>query len=228
MISLSYLRKGFFFDQNFKIMRILVGCELSQTITIAFRAKGHEAFSCDLKQSTGGVPEWHLKGNVFDYVSQEWDMGIFSPPCTYLTVTANKWLKDQPKRKSGALVGKERRLAKADAYEFFMACWNFPIKKMCLENPIGVMSSLWRKPDQIINPWQFGHKEPKKTCLWLRGLPLLKHTKIVDPEYHITKSGKRLPKWYAYADKSKGQEYRADIRSKTFEGIAKAMAEQWG
>ena len=104
---------------------------------------------------------------------------------------------------------------------------NAPIPKIVIENPVGIMSTVWRKPDQIIQPFQFGHKEPKKTCLWLKGLPLLRPTKLVEPEYHITKSGKRIGKWYAYADKSKGQKHRASIRSKTFQGIANAMANQW-
>jgi len=166
---------------------------------------------------------WHPQ-----YGQIKWDLLIAHPPCTYLTVTANKWLKDQPPRKSGALVGAARRQARMEAIEFFMTFANADIPKICIENPVGCISSTWRKPDQIIQPWQFGHPEPKKTCLWLKGLPKLNHTKLVEPEYHTTKSGKRMPKWYAYADKSKGQTHRAAIRSKTFPGIAEAMAEQWG
>ena len=206
-------------------MKIIVGCEESGEVRDAFIKLGHDAISRDLKPARNGGP--HYQGSIFDIDYSDFDLAIIHPPCTYLCVTANKWLKDQPARKSGALVGAERRQAVKDAHDFFIACWKLPVKRMCIENPVGVMSSLWRKPDQIIQPWQFGHKEPKKTCLWLRGLPLLKHTKIMEPEYHVTKSGKRLPKWYAYADKSKGQAHRAEIRSKTFTGIAEAMANQW-
>lgn len=228
-------------------MKVLIGCEESQTITIAFRKMGHEAFSCDLKPCSGGHPEWHIQGDIFEAVKAlKPDLAIIHPPCTYLTVTANKWLKDQPARKSGALVGAERRQAREEALKFVVDCMNLDVPMLCIENPVGCISTrVWkdgtgrwavypvsinggRKPDQIIQPFQFGHPEPKKTCLWLKGLPLLKYTKIVEPEYHTTASGKRMPKWYAYADKSEGQEKRAEIRSKTFQGIADAMAEQWG
>jgi hypothetical protein len=210
-------------------MIVLIGCEESQEICLAFRAAGHEAYSNDLKSCSGTHPEWHIQGDVFEAIKLlKPDLAIFHPPCTYLTVTANKWLKDQPARKSGALIGEARREARREAIAFFMKLANAPINKIAIENPVGCMSTVWRKPDQIIQPFQFGHKEPKKTCLWLKGLPPLKHTEIVEPEYHTTKSGKRLPKWYAYADKSQGQAARATIRSKTFPGIAKAMAEQWG
>lgn len=209
-------------------MKILVACEESQEVTKAFRAKGHEAFSCDIQECSGGHPEWHIQGDVLEQLDKGWDMMIAFPDCTYLTVTGNKWLKDQPKRKSGALVGKERRDAQNKAVDFFMKLANSNIPKIAIENPVGIMSSVYRKPDQIICPTMFGHKEPKKTCLWLKWLPILAGTDKVEPEYHTTKSGKRMPKWYAYADKSKGQKERAKIRSRTFTGIAKAMAEQWG
>lgn len=206
-------------------MNVIIGCEESGEVRDAFIALGHNAISCDLKPARNGGP--HIQGSIFDVDFTKFDLAILHPPCTYLCVTANKWLKDQPARKSGALVGAERRAAVEDAKDFFMRCWNLPVKHLCIENPVGVMSSSWRKPDQIIQPWMFGHCEPKKTCLWLRGLPLLVPTDIVEPEYHTTKSGKRLPKWYAYADKSKGQAHRAEIRSKTFPGIAQAMALQY-
>ena len=210
-------------------MRILVGFEESQEVCKAFRALGHEAYSNDLKPCSGGKPEWHIQGDIFEAIELiRPGLGIFHPPCTYITITANKWLKDQPARKSGALVGEARREARREAIKFFMLIAHANIERIAIENPVGCMSTVWRKPDQIIQPFQFGHKEPKKTCLWLKGLPLLKHTQIVEPEYHITKSGKRLPKWFAYADKSQGQAARATIRSKTFPGIAAAMASQWG
>lgn len=212
-----------------KKLKVLVGCEESQAVTIAFRELGHEAYSCDILPCSGGHPEWHLQMDVFEAIKiGGWDVAIFFPDCTYLTVTANKWLKDQSPRKSGALVGAERRAARENAIQFFIRLYESDIPKIAMENPVGCISSVYRKPDQIVTPMDFGHPEPKKTCLWLKGLPLLKPTHFdVEPEYHITESGKRLPKWYAYADKSKGQRERAKIRSKTFPGIAKAMADQW-
>lgn len=212
-------------------MRVILGCEESQAVCMAFRQLGHEAYSCDLKPASGGHPEWHLQMDVFEAINNygPWDLGVFFPDCTYLTVTANKWLKDQPPRKSGALVGAARREARQQAIDFFKRLADHPaIPKIAMENPVGCMSTEYRKPDQIIQPFQFGHKEQKKTCLWLKNLPLLVPTNIVEPEpYHITASGKTMPRWYAYADKSQGQAKRAEIRSKTFEGIAKAMAAQW-
>ena len=209
-------------------MRVLVACEESQVVMKAFLALGHDAWSCDLQECSGGMPERHIQGDVLDVLPQRWDMMIAHPVCTYLTVTANKWLKDQDPRKSGALVGQERRKAREKAIGFFMRLANADIEKIVIENPVGCMSTVWRKPDQIICPTMFGHKEPKKTCLWLKNVPTLIPTKIVEPEYHITASGKRLPKWYAYADKSNGQAARAKIRSRTFDGISEAMAHQWG
>ncbi len=154
-------------------------------------------------------------------------MVIAFPTCTYLTITANKWLKDQPKRKSGALVGEQRRQAQKEAIDFFMLFADLDCEKVAIENPVGVMSSVWRPPEQIICPSMFGHPEPKKTCLWLKGLPRLEPTKKVKKEYTVTKSGKNMATWYYYADKTKGQEDRAKMRSKTFQGIANAMADQW-
>lgn len=195
-------------------MRILVGCEESQAVTIELRKLGHEAFSCDLKECTGGYPEWHYQCDVFEAIKLGWDMAIFFPTCTYLTISANKWYKDQPSRKSGTLVGQERRDARVEAIDFFMRLYNCGIQKIAIENPIGVMSSEFRKPDQVLQPWMFGHGETKATCLWLKGLPNLTPTNIVEgrlQRLHL------LPKT---AD-------RATIRSKTYPGIAKAMAEQW-
>lgn len=216
-------------------MNVIIGCEESGTARDEFEKRGHNAYSCDLKPARNGGK--HLQGDIFNYLGpceannfEGWDLGIFHPPCTYLTITANKWLKDQPTRKSGALVGKERREAQKQSIEFFKrlyyeACKK--IKKVGFENPVGVMSN-WKKPDQIIQPFFFGDNAPKKTCLWLHGLPKLRYTKIVEPEYHVTRSGKRVGRWFFYADKSNGQEALAEIRSKTFPGIAAAMADQWG
>lgn len=208
--------------------RIIVGCEVSQVICMAFLEIGWDAYSCDLKPCEGPRPDRHFQEDIFEVIKRErFDMAIFHPPCPYLSVTANKWLKDQPARKSGALVGEARRQAREEAVEFFMKLVNAPIERIAVENPVGVMSTLYRKPDQIIQPYMFGHPEPKKTCLWLKNLPLLKPTNMVEPDYHTTKSGKRLPRWYAYADKSKGQAHRAAIRAQTFPGVAQAMVDQW-
>jgi len=196
-------------------MKILVGCEESQAVTIELRKLGHEAYSCDLKECSGGHPEWHLKMDVFQAIKlKDWDAGIFFPDCTYLTVSANKWYKDQPPRKSGVLVGKARRDAREKAIDFFTRLHNCEIPKVAIENPIGVMSSRFRKPDQVLQPWMFGHGETKATCLWLKNLPLLKPTNIVEgreQKLHLLPPSKN----------------RAELRSKTYKGIAEAMANQW-
>ena len=197
-------------------MKILVGCEESQEVTKSFRALGHEAYSCDIIDCSGGLEEYHLKMDVFEAIQlKDWDMGIFFPPCTYLTVSANKWYADQPPRKSGTLVGAERRAAREEAIAFFIKLYTCGIPKIAIENPIGVMSSRFRKPDQVIQPWMFGHGETKATCLWLKNLPTLKPTDIVKGR------DQRLFSLPPSKD-------RAKLRSKTFPGIAKAMANQWG
>ena len=197
-------------------MKILVGCEESQAVTIELRKKVHEAYYCDIQECSGGHQEWHLQMDVFEAIKlKDWDMGIFFPTCTYLTVSANKWYKDQPPRKSGTLVGAERRAAREEAIKFFMRLYNCEIPKVAIENPIGVMSSRFRKPDQVVQPWMFGHGETKATCFWLRGLNKLEPTNIVEGREQ------RLH----YLPKTKD---RAKLRSKTYPGVAKAMAEQWG
>lgn len=196
-------------------MRILVGCEESQEVTKAFRALGHEAYSCDIKPPSGGHPEWHLQMDVFEAIDLiKPDMGIFFPDCTYLTVSANKWYKDQPPRKSGALVGEARRQAREQAVKFFMRLVDADIPKIAIENPIGVMSTRYRKPDQVLQPWMFGHGETKATCLWLKNLPIIKPTDIV---------GGREQRLHRLSNTKD----RATIRSKTFKGIAEALAAQW-
>jgi hypothetical protein len=195
---------------------ILISCEESQAICLAFRKLGHEAYSNDLQECSGGHPEWHLKMDCFEAMRlKKWDLIIAHPPCTYLTISANKWFKDQPARKSGALVGAERRQAREEAVEFFMKFANADCNHIAIENPVGVMSTRYRKPNQVIQPWMFGHGETKATCLWLRGLPALKPTNIVEGREP------RLHKLPPTAD-------RAKLRSKTYEGWASAMAEQWG
>jgi len=195
---------------------ILVCCEESQAVTIAFRKAGHEAYSNDIQDCSGGHPEWHIKGDALKVMrSRKWDLIIAHPPCTYLTISANKWYKDQPARLSGALVGQARRDAREDAIWFFMQFVNADCEHIAIENPVCIMSSRYRKPNQTIQPWMFGHGETKATCLWLKGLPNLKPTDIV--EGREQKSHRLSP-----------SKDRAKLRSKTYEGIADAMAKQWG
>jgi len=196
-------------------MKILVACEESQAVTIAFRELGHDAYSCDLLPCSGGHPEWHLQQDVTPLLLEYWDMVIGFPTCTYLTISANKWYKDQPARKSGVLVGAERRAAREEAIKFFMKIYNANSPRVAVENPIGVMSSVFRKPNQVLQPWMFGHGETKATCLWLRGLPNLVPTDIVEGRKQ------RIHELPPSKD-------RSILRSKTFPGIAKAMGKQWG
>lgn len=204
--------------------KVLIACEESQAVTIEFRALGHEAFSCDILECSGGHPEWHLQQDVTGLLKQKWDMIIAFPPCTYLTVTGNRWFNIDRYGEKAIKRCQDRK----EAIDFFMMFAYVVCKKVAIENPVGIMSSAWRKPDQIINPYQFGDAFEKKTCLWLRGLPHLEPTNVVEPpkrkEYE---SGKTMPSWYADSWKLPKNE-RAKLRSKTFPGIAKAMAEQWG
>jgi hypothetical protein len=193
-------------------MRVLIACEYSGTVRDAFIKQGHYAISCDLLP-TDSLGD-HYQGNVFDIINDGFDLMIAHPPCTYLTVSANKWYKDQPPRKSGTLVGVERRAARIEAFDFFMQLMGADIQKIAIENPIGVVSSLYRKPDQVLQPWQFGHGETKATCLWLKGLQKLTPTNVVDGRKQALHS---LPP----------SKDRWKLRSKTYQGIADAMAEQW-
>ena len=184
-------------------MKILVACEESQAVTIEMRRLGHEAYSCDIEPCSGGHPEWHLQVDALELLKMKWDMILAFPPCTHLAVSGARYF--EQKRKDG------RQQA---AIDFFMRFANADCPKIAIENPVGIMSSVWRKPDQIIQPWQFGHGETKKTCLWLKGIPLLVPTNIVD--------GREQRIW-----KTPPSEDRAKNRAKTFPGIARAMAEQW-
>ena len=184
--------------------KVLIACEESQAVTIEMHKIGIEAFSCDLEPCSGGHPEWHIQSNVIPLLNQEWDMIIAFPPCTHLAVSGTRWFKE--KRKDGR---------QQEGIDFFMQFTNAKCKRIAIENPIGIMSTIWRKPDQIIQPWMFGLVEKKATCLWLKNLPLLQPTNIVN--------GREQSIW-----KMPPSEERAKIRSKTFSGIAKAMAEQWG
>ena len=205
-------------------MKVLVACEESQAVCKEFRKLGHEAYSCDIVPCSGGHPEWHLQQDVLPLLKEKWDMIIAFPPCTYLTVTGNRWFNIDRYGEKAIQRHKDRK----DAIDFFMTFANADCEKIAIENPVGIMSSEWRKPNQIINHWQFGDAFEKKTCLWLKGLPELKPTNIVEiPPRKRFDSGKSMPSWYAEAWHLPKEE-RAKLRSKTFPGIARAMAEQWG
>lgn len=220
-------------------MKILVACEESQAVTKEMRKFGHEAYSCDIIDQSGGHPEWHIKEDVLPllngncsfkttdgiehYIIGTWDMIIAFPPCTYLTVTGNSWFNIEKYGEKAIQRHKDRE----DAVKFFMAFANADCPRIAIENPVGVMSSKWRKPNQIINPYEFGDPFEKRTCLWLKGLPELKPTNIVEiPARKKYDSGRSMPAWYADAWKLPKSE-RAKLRSKTFPGIANAMATQW-
>ena len=208
-----------------KYMKILVACEESQAVTKVMRARGHEAFSCDVLPSSGGHPEWHLQEDVIPLLQKDWDMVIAFPPCTHLAVSGAPHF--AKKRADGR---------QQQGIDFFNVFTNLPhIPKVAIENPIGIMSNLWRKPDQIIHPYMFGDEFSKATCLWLKGLPLLTPTKMVGKgefkEWIDKKTGKkkRQALWFyeAFAN-AKSSAERSTIRSKTFQGIADAMGQQWG
>jgi len=216
--------------------RVLIACEESQATTKAFRKLGHEAFSCDLLPCSGGHPEWHYQCDIFEVINKGWDLMVAHPPCTFLTGSGVQWLSN-PEDK--ALPFEERRPhpkypnRRQDmlySVEFVKALYNANIKHIAIENPVGLLSSRWRKPDQIVQPYMFGDEATKTTCLWLKNLPLLLPTKIVGKgERTVFASGKSHPKWYADALKNaKTKEERQTLRSKTFEGMAQAFAEQWG
>lgn len=192
-------------------MKILVACEESQRVTIELRKLGHEAYSCDIQESSGGSPQWHILGDAIEEAySGKYDMMIAFPPCTHICISGAKHFKQK------IADGRQQK-----AVEFFMKLVRAPINQIAIENPIGIMSRIYRKPDQIIHPFQFGDEARKSTCLWLKNLPLLKPTKIVSQgEMHILPDGRKIPKWYS-------NNRKAIVRSKTFMGIARAMANQW-
>ena len=194
-------------------MKVLIACEYSGTVAQAFRDKGHDAISCDLLESELTGRQFHYTGDVRDILNNGWDLMIGHPPCTDLAISGARWFPEK------IADGRQQK-----ALEFVELLMNAPIKHICIENPRSVISSKIRKPDQIIQPWMFGHEATKSTCLWLKNLPPLIPTKIVGKgERHVTKSGKSLPAWYNLPP----SEDRWKIRSKTFQGIADAMAEQW-
>lgn len=201
--------------------KVLIACEESQAVTKEMRALGIEAYSCDIEPCSGEHPEWHIQGDVVPLLAQDWDMIIAFPPCTHLSVSGSKYFKAK------IADGRQQK-----GIDFFMLFANHSCKKIAIENPVGIMSTKWRKPDQIINPFEFGHPEAKKTCLWLKGLPKLIPTNILPlPEcgYWQNQTKDKQNKllvdgmWIGYNDPR-----TAKLRSKTYLGIAKAMATQWG
>lgn len=204
-------------------MKVLVACEESQAVTKEFRKLGHEAFSCDILECSGGHPEWHLQQDVTELLKEKWDMIIAFPPCTYLTNTGNRWFNIE---KYGDKA-KERYRLREEAVKFFMLFANADCEKIAIENPIGHMSTRYRKPDQIIHPYHFGSHERKGTCLWLKGLTPLRYTEVVEPKIIKYKNGKGMDSpWHMDTMKLPKKE-RSIARSKTFPGIAGAMVEQW-
>ena len=201
-------------------MKVLVACEESQAVCKAFRELGHEAYSCDIQECSGGHPEWHIQGDVLPLLNGrcsfetvdgtmhtaegKWDMIIAFPPCTDLAVSGARHFKAKQAD------GRQQR-----SIDFFMAFTRADCPRIAIENPIGIMSTKYRKPDQIVQPWWFGHGETKATCLWLKELPLLQPTNVVE--------GREQRVW-----RMPPSQDRAKLRSKTYPGIAKAMAEQWG
>jgi hypothetical protein len=194
-------------------MKVLVACEESQRVCMAFREKGHEAYSCDIESCSGGHPEWHIQDDVLKHLNEDWDLIIAHPPCTYLSNAGARFL--YPKGK----LNEDRYKLGLEAKEFFLKLLNAPCNKICVENPVS--SKIFNMPEytQEIQPYMFGHPYKKKTRLWLKGLPELKPTNIVE----VSESTKVAGNWF-----NKGGKERQKNRSKTFEGIAKAMAEQWG
>lgn len=237
-------------------MRVIVGCETSAKVRDEFRKLGHDAWSCDLLPCAGD-PRWHRQCDILEILDEGWDLGIVHPPCTYLTVSAAWAFGDGPyhqKVKPGTLVGAPRREAREKAITFAKTLFEFPaVKRMAMENPIGFLNTRFRKPDQIVQPYQFGHDASKSTGLWLRGLPTLNPTEFVFPrmvcreckgvsgykaahkvgcEHCGAEPGLLQPRWANQTDSGQNNlspsDDRGAVRSITYEGIARAMAEQWG
>ena len=224
-------------------MKVLVACEESQRVCAAFRKRGHEAYSCDIIEPSGGHPEWHILGDALEAVKGgaiqtmdgekhevgQWDLMIAHPPCTYLAVSGNRHFSID--RYGGK--AKERLFYRLDAARFFLNLALADVPRIAVENPVGAMSTLYRKPDQIIQPYFFGDNARKTTCLWLKNLPLLEPTNIVSCG-EISEGGFSVNASANYARDEDGNillwndPRTAKARSKTFEGIAEAMAEQWG
>lgn len=229
---------------------VLIACEESQTVCKAFRKLGFNAYSCDILPCSGGHPEWHLHCDVLGVIRDKrgiletgdefvldgkWDLMIAHPPCTYLSVSGARWYyhpddKDLPiEQRRPHPNFPTRAQDRKEAIEFFLALANADIQRIAIENPVGIMSKLFHKPNQIVQPYWFGDEATKTTCLWLKNLPQLTPTKIVGKgERVVLSSGKSLPKWYSDSFNTKiSTEMRRTLRSKTFQGFADAMAEQW-
>lgn len=224
-------------------MRVLVACEESQRVCTAFRERGHEAYSCDIQPCSGGHPEWHILGDAIEVMRggniwtmdgaahevEEWDLMIAHPPCTYLSAAGNRWF-DVEKYGESA---RKRLRDRYSAIVFFMQMVTADCPRIAVENPVGIMSTAYKKPDQIIHPYQFGDEAEKKTCLWLKKLPPLMPTMIVDAG-EKNRFGQSINACADWARDERGKAIpwndprTAKIRSKTFPGIARAMAEQWG
>lgn len=198
-------------------MKILIACEFSGTVRDAFIARGHDAVSCDLLETDKPGP--HIKGDVMDVLDGDWDGLIAHPPCTFLTVSGNKWMKPEFQHRFPS-----RAEDREQAVEFFMALYESKIPKVAIENPIGIMSTRFRKPDQVIQPWMFGHGEKKATCLWLKNFPPLIPTHIDNDLFAVDTPVEREQKMY----KLPPSPDRWKLRSVTYQGIAGAMADQWG
>ena len=204
-------------------MKVIVACEESQVVCIAFRKRGHEAYSCDIKDCSGGHPEWHIKDDVRNHLNDGWDMMIAHPPCTYLSYAGTRHWNNNGRYK-----------LRLEAINFFMAFVEAPIKKVCIENPLGIMGQIYRPHDQVIHPYYFGDAEMKRTCLWLYNLPLLTFQLHNDLFGERTAADKPQPisidntptAHKRYFTDSKIRD--AKTRAKSFQGIADAMAEQWG
>lgn len=207
-----------------KLLKVLIACEESQRVCIEFRKLGHEAYSADIQEPSGGHPEWHILGDVLkvlnggefrtmdgaEHTVDKWDLIVAHPPCTHLAVSGLRWFKE----------GKKPKRLQDEAADFFMRFVNAECQHIAVENPVCIMSSRYRPPDQIINPYEFGHPEQKKTCLWLKGLPTLNETNNVHDYMMTLPEKERARIWWLGSHKSKE-------RSKTFPGIAQAIAQQW-
>lgn len=221
------------------MINVLIACEESQRVCIEFRKLGFRAFSCDILKCSGGHPEWHinngvetvLNGNCYFmtqdqkvHATEKWDLIIAHPPCTYLAVSGNRWFNEERYGERAV----KRKIDREEAIEFFLKFVNANCKHVAIENPVGIMSTKYRRPDQIIEPYYFGDPERKATCLWLKNLPILNPTEIVYPNIVKQKNGRgSSPNWLMKTISLPAEERRKE-RSKTFPGIAKAMACQWG
>jgi hypothetical protein len=196
-------------------MKVLIGCEKSQIICLEFRKLGHEAYRCDIQECSGDHPEYHLHMDLFEAISlKKWDLMIWHPMCTHLAVSGARWFET-------------KQIEQRKAIYFFLAGVRSDIPRICTENPVGIMSTLYQKPDQYIQPYNFNENASKKTCLWLKNLPLLENTGYYPPRIVNGKN-----RWGNQTDSGQNKltpsDDRAEIRSLTYTGIAKAMAEQWG